>query len=326
MTARVRSTRVLLLLAGLVLVACGAPDSGLLPPPSSTASTSTSPTTAPVDYSEIALDAFPGQPTTTAPISAGNATIRGAVSGPEGGVVGGTVRIERLVADVVQRTDVPTNETGGFILSGVPGGRYRVRAFQAPTLAMTDVEIFFLEDGADKEIRLNIEAFEGTSVRASTTPANPIVGQGVNLAVRVAQRTVDGDGIGREAPLAGVAVRLRTSGWVVLDEQQATTTTTSTTTTTDPDDDDDDNDESEEDDDDPAPVGGSARVTDGDGVIVFQFACDRVGSTTATAIIGSGDDEQTFPLEVPPCSPVPTTTTTTTAPPVEDDTTTTTTP
>ena len=320
MTVRLRSTSALLL-AGVVLVACGAPDSGLLPPPSSTSSTSTTPTTAPIDYSEIALEAFPGRPTTSAPISAGTATIRGAVSGPDGGVVGGTVRIERLVADVVQRTDVPTNETGGFILSGVPGGRYRVRAFQAPRLAMMDVEVFFLEDGADKEIRLNTEVFEGTAVRASTTPANPIVGQGVNLAVRVAQRTVDGDGIGREAPLAGVAVRVRTSGWVVLDEQQATTTTT-----TDPDDDASDEDD-ESDTDDPAPAGGSARVTDGDGVIVFQFACDRVGSTTATAVVGSGDDEETFSLEVPPCAPVPTTTTTTTtAPPVDDDATTTTTP
>lgn len=316
----VRRRAVLVLAVGaLALVACGAPDSGLLPPPSSTSSTSAPASTTSIDYSQIALDAFPGQPTTSAPISVGNATIRGAVSGPEGAVAGGTVRIERIVGDVVQRTDVGTDDAGGFILSGVPGGRYRVRAFQAPRLTMMDVEVFFLEDGSDRELRLDTEVYEGLAVRGSTTPANPIVGQGVNLAVRIAQRTVDGDGVGREAPMAGVAVRVRTSGWVVLDEQRATTTTT--TTTVDPDDDTD-----EDEDDDGAPSGGGAtRVTDADGVIVFQFACDRVGSTTATAIIGSGDDEQSFPLEVPPCAPVPTTTTTTAPADDQDDDATTTT-
>ena len=316
MTGRARAVLVLAI-AAMAIASCGAPDSGLLPPPSSTSSTSTTPTTAPIDFSQIALEAFPGQPTTSAPISVGNATIRGAVSGPDGAVVGGTVRIERLVADVVQRTDVPTDEAGGFILAGVPGGRYRVRAFQSPRLTMTEAEIFFLEDGGDKELRLNTSLFEGIAVRGSTTPANPIVGQGVNLAVRVAQRTVDGDGIGREAPMAGVAVRLRTSGWVVLDEQRATTTTT----TSEPDDD-----EADDEDDEPAAgAGDAARVTDADGVIVFRFACDRVGSTTATAIVVQGDEEESFPLEVPPCAPVPTTTTTT-APAEGGDATTTTEP
>lgn len=308
MTARARA-RIVLVIGAMVLVACGAPDSGLLPPPSSTSSTSTTPTTAPVDYSQVALEAFPGQPTTSVPISAGNATIRGAVSGPDGAVVGGTVRIERLVGDVVQRSDVATNDTGGFILAGVPGGRYRVRAFQAPRLSMTDAEIFFLADGDDREVRLDTEVFEGLVVRGSTTPAAPIVGQGVNLAVRVAQRTVDGEGIVRETPTSGVPVRLRTSGWVVLDDQPATTTTT-----TDPDADPDDEDEDDEDDE--PEGGGGARVTDADGVIVFQFACDRVGPTTATAIVGSGETEETISLEVPPCAPVPTTTT---AAPEDDD-------
>lgn len=293
-------------IATVVLAACGAPDSGLLPPPSSTSSTSAAPTTAAVDRTQIVLEPLPGETTTTVPIESGRSTLRGTVVGPDGGAGGAIVRVERLVGDAVQRRDVPTGPGGVFILANVPGGRYRLRAFLAPRLAMMQPEVFYLEDGSERDIDLRTEVFEGVTVKGSTTPSSPIVGDAVNVAVRVAQRSVDADGVGREVPSPGVAVRLQTSGFTELDRRPP------------PDDDDDDEDEGDDgddgggDDDDTSDPG--ARVTDADGVIVFQFRCDRVGSTTATAVVGSGADQQSFPIEVPPCAPVPTTTTTTTAP------------
>ncbi|WP_436795712.1 hypothetical protein [Actinospongicola halichondriae] len=291
--SRRRSLVVVWLVLGFVVAGCGAPDSGLLPPPSSTSSTSTVPVTQPIDQSLVALETFPGQTTSTVPLDVGRSTIRGSVAGPDGGAAGAVVRVERLVGDVVQRRDVVADEGGGYVLSGVPGGRYRVRAFLAPRLTMLDPEVFFLEDGGDKQLDLRTEVFEGLAVTGATNPAQPIVGQGVNLAIRVAQRSVDGDGIGREVPVPGVEVRLRSSGFAELDRASASTTTTSadpdssTTTTT----------------------VVTSRVTDTNGVIVFSLACERVGPTTATAVVVSGDAEETFSIEVPACAPVPTTTT-----------------
>ncbi len=295
----------------ILLAACGAPDSGLLPPPSSTSSTSTVPVTQPVDRSLIRLEAFPGATTTTVPIEVGRSTLRGVVVGPDGAVPGAIVRIERLVGDAVQRRDVAADAAGTYVVANVPGGRYRMRAFLAPSLAMVQPEIFYMEDGAERTVDLRTEVYEGLAVKASSTPGSPIVGQGLNIAVRVARRTVEPDGIGREVPVAGVAVRLRSSGLTSLDETPRPA----------PDPDDDPDADDEEDPDDPPADSADdapARVTDGDGVIVFQFRCDQVGQTTATAVVTTGEEEETFPLDIPPCSPVPTTTTTT-APPEATD-------
>ena len=296
--------------AAVFLGACGAPDSGLLPPPSSTSSTSTVPVTQPVDRSLIQLEAFPGVTTTTLPIEVGKSTLRGTVLGPEGPVPGAVVRIQRLVGDAVQSRDVATDPAGTFVVANVPGGRYRIRAFLAPRLAMTQPEIFYMTDGDERTVDLRTEVYEGVAVKASATPGSPIVGQGVNIAVRVANRTVEPDGIGREVPVAGVGVRLRTSGLTSLDAEP-------TPPPDDPDGDDPDDDDPDADT--TSPDGGDAasppsRVTDGNGVIVFQFRCDQVGATTATAVVVVGEEEETFPLDIPPCSPVPTTTTTTTPP------------
>lgn len=262
-----------------------APESNLLPPPSSTSSTEPSPVAVPPDFSQVVLPAFPGETTTTVPLSEGDAVIRGVVTGPEGAVPGAVVKIERLVGSAVQRLDVGTDENGGFIVSGVPGGRFRVRAYQAPRLTMVEPEIFFLEDGGDRELRLATEVYEGLSIRAGTTPAAPIVGQAVSLAVRITARTVDPEGIAREVALPNVPVRVRTTGWTETDE----------------------------------PVG----LTDGNGIVVFQFSCDEVTNVTASAVVG--EQQETVPFEVPPCAPVPTTTTTTTEPTADDDATTSTT-
>lgn len=254
----------------VAFVACDGPEARLLPPPSSTSSTdSTSPATEP-DYSRVALAPVPGQTTTTAPRTTGSSTVRGVVVGPDGAVPGATVRIDRLVGDAVQRTDLATDGNGGFIATGLPGGRFRVRAFVPPELAMVDAEVFYLPDGGDRELRLTVEAHTGYAVAAATTPARPILGDGVNLAVRVARRAVDADGVVQEVATPNVPVRVRSTGWTELEDE---------------------------------PVG----ITDADGVVVFEYRCDRVSSVTASAVVG--EEQELVSLEVPPCAPLPTTTT-----------------
>jgi hypothetical protein len=56
-------------------------------------------------------------------------------------------------------------------------------------------------------------------------------------------------------------------------------------------------------------------VTDGEGVALFTFRCDRDTSVSATAIVGPAPDQRTYPLDVPVCASRPVTTTTTTTAP-----------
>ena len=271
-----------LLFAGLIVGTCRDPQPRTLPPPSNTSTSATAPPTTDPDFSRVALPEVPGETTTTAPRTDGFATLRGVVQGPEGAVPGAVVRAERLVGDIVQPFDVRTGADGAFELAGVPGGRYRVRAFLPPSLATAEPEIFYQPDFEERELRLVVEPFSGVIVRGDTSPQSPIVGFGVNLAVRVTERRVDEDGIAREVPVPGTPVRVSSTGWTSLSTESAST--------------------------------GS------DGMAVFEYRCDRVGSVSATAFVGAA--EEAFSLDVPGCSPVPTTTTTTTTEPDDDDSTT----
>lgn len=261
-------------IAIFALSGCMAPANRSLPPPESTSSTPPESTTSEVDYSKVALAPVEGTITPPPPISTGRSTIRGVVTGPEGPLPGAVVRLERLVGDATQRRDVTTGPDGTYEAKAIPGGRYRVRAFLPPTLTTMETEVFYLVDGDERDLALVTVPFTGRVVLASTTPAAPTVGGGVNLAIRVAERQVDADGIGREQPLANVPVRVNSSGWTELVE----------------------------------PTG----LTDAAGVLVLSFRCDRVSPVSAVAIVGV--EQEAIPLDVPPCAPRPTTTTTTTTP------------
>ena len=262
----------LVLVMAVLVGSCRDPEANTLPPPSSTSSTAPTTTTSAPDYSLIALPAIEGNTTTTAPIGKGRATLRGIVEGPEGPVPNAVIRAERLVGDAVQQLDVRAGADGTFVFDGVPGGRYRVRAFLPPSLAMGDPQIFYQADGEVRDMRLRVEEFSGIVVRDAVTPTAPVVGDGVNLAVRVSERRVGDDGIAREVPLADLQVRVDASGWTPLDAEPIV-------------------------------------ATRSDGIAVFQFRCDRVTAVSATAVIGGSDE--VFPLDVPPCSPRATTTSTT---------------
>ncbi len=261
---------VVILAVGGIFPGCGAPEGRTLPPPSSTTSTDPTTTTTTPDFSRVALDPVPGETTTTGLVATGATTLRGVVEGPDGPVAGATVRAERLVGTAVQRHEATTGADGTFSLAGVPGGRYRVRAFLPGSLAMDDAEVFYVADGDTHDLRLRLRSFTGLVVTASTNPRTPFVGDGVNLAVLVAARTVDDDGIARAVPQAGVSVRISTTGWTTVGD------------------------------------GRTLQLTGSDGVAVFEFRCDRVTAVTATAVVGA--DEAIFALDPPACAARPTTT------------------
>ena len=108
------------------------------PPPTAPAAVSTTtPTIA--NLAVVPLAAVAGRTTTTLAVGPGGATLPGRSSGPAGPVGGADIHIERLVGDRVAAADVIAKADG--TLDACPaslGGRYRVRAWRAPDLALTD--------------------------------------------------------------------------------------------------------------------------------------------------------------------------------------------
>jgi hypothetical protein len=215
-----------LLVAALLVTACTDDDKDAGPPPTTRAPSSTSL----VDLSGVELPAVGGETTTTI-IETGTARLVGTVTGPDGPLAGATVRVDRLVAGREVRRDVVSGADGRWELRGVPGGRYRVRAFLAPTYAQTTPELRFLADGEEHTFDLQVEDQRGVVVQADVAPDQPVVGAPVNLVVLVVQRTVGTDGVVRSSPMTGETVELTGLGaWRPRSEVEAESSEGSTTT------------------------------------------------------------------------------------------------
>ncbi|MBA3654848.1 MAG: hypothetical protein H0W70_11735 [Actinobacteria bacterium] len=180
-------------------------------------------TTTAIDFSAIGLKGVSSRTTTSVPLGPGGATLRGTVTGPDGAVEGATVHVERLVGPTAGAADVATAADGTWTLPAILGGRYRVRTWKAPELALTKPEIFFLEARETKKLDLRVDRYSGGSVTASIAPDPPVVGQPANLFVLVSARTVDLGGVVRGTPAAGVTVDLSGTGFQ-LESPNPTTT------------------------------------------------------------------------------------------------------
>jgi hypothetical protein len=182
------------------------------------------PTTAPPGAAWPDLEGVAGTTTSAVPPNTGRARLNGTVTGPSGPVVGAVVRVERVVAGTTQTVDVATGPDGRYDLPNIGGGRYRLRAFLAPTLAQAQGTVFFLRADEDRVVDLTVDAYAEPSISLAFAPDPPLLDQAVNVAVAVRGRLVDPDGFVRTQPLVGGSVSVSvTSGWV---PRSATTTST----------------------------------------------------------------------------------------------------
>ncbi|MEY2434565.1 MAG: Carboxypeptidase regulatory-like domain [Acidimicrobiaceae bacterium] len=249
------------------------------PPPGVTLPAKTA-TTAPSDLTGVALVAVDGKTTTVPSRNSGTAHLSGSVNGPQGPVPGATVVVEHLVDDKPPPINVGTNPEGRWDLPNIAGGRYRVRAFLAPSLAQVQPEVFFLNDGDQRSLDLTVENFVGASVVAAVAPDPPHLNQPLNLVVRVARKVVDSTGVVRSQPTVNAGVALTgTPGWTVK--------------------------------------GSPSGFTNGTGDVTFALECKSVGANQVQVVVRAtpSDPPQPASLEVSACTdPGATSTTSTSAP------------
>jgi Carboxypeptidase regulatory-like domain len=259
----------------LALAGCGVETLAVPNPPAVTAPPVTPEPTLPPNLSSVDEGSVAGAVATPSslPIRPGGAALNGTVLGPSGPVAGATVEADRLVGDQVATTTTTTAADGSWTIGAILGGRYRVRAWQQPGLAVTTPQIFFLGGTELHSLTIQLTAFGGPNVAAGIAPGTPIVDQPANLALQVTEPTVGADGVVRNLPEVGVSVTL-TDGplWQVNNANPLT--------------------------------------TGPDGTVLFEVQCQAAGVLPMSVAVGNGAP---IPLQLPACaSPPPTTTTTTT--------------
>jgi hypothetical protein len=166
-----------------------------------------------------------GGPAPEVPMSGGTARLHGQLSGPEGAVPGATVRIERFVDNRVGRMDVASAGDGTFEATGLPGGRYRVRAWLRPSLTVTHpVVVFLAAEQGDETVDLALERRANSAMSGTAGVRGWQVGQAAGVAVLITQEYVDNDGIARSGGVPGATIVLTPSGPIqVTGEAQVVT-------------------------------------------------------------------------------------------------------
>lgn len=258
---------VLVALAGLTACTGGAGTLKPLPPPPSTVPLP--PTTTPPDYTGVILPvAQRGRTTTTvAVMGPGKANLKGTVTGPDGAPVAGAfVQVERQVGDAKVSVDLTSGPDGAWSLPNVMGGRYRVRAWRPPDLAIVEPAFSFLAATDDRTIDIKLAHFFGTAVHPAVAPNPPRVGEPATLVVLVTSRSVDNAGLIQGVPKVGVPVDMAVAGgWAV-----------------------------------PAP---SATVTDAEGRARWELVCQASGSQPIRLVVGEEQYTLALPACVEPPPP-----------------------
>jgi hypothetical protein len=253
--------------AAVLVAACTAGHVKAGPLPNFDEATTTSTTV--FDYSSVQIAAVPSHPSVTIPLGPGQATLNGTVTGPNGPVADADVHVERIVDGISGSTDVPTKPDGTWTLPNLLGGEFRIRAWLAPTLALTTPSLLFLAATDTQTVNLNLSLYNGLQVSASIAPNPPIIDEPANVVVEVTSSVVGPDGVVRAAPAAGQLVQLFSSGlWTIGSNVPET--------------------------------------TDANGLAGWGVTCTGFGSTPLSVVVNSAD---VVPLTLASCAPVPTTTT-----------------
>jgi hypothetical protein len=205
--------------AGVVAVACtgGGPPPEVEAAPSSTVPPIEAPTPLP-DTRGVTLAGVAGTVPAPPPLAVrgGDADLVGTVTGADGPVPDAVVLLERFVADRRAALTVRTDAEGRFRARQVHGGRYRIRSWRAPDLALTIPELRFVRADEETTVDLMVTEHDGLTVQAVTSARAPLVGESVTVTALVTRQRVDGRGIVSAPAADGARVILSAGpGWQV---------------------------------------------------------------------------------------------------------------
>jgi hypothetical protein len=168
----------------------------------------------------------PGPPAPAVAMGGGSSRLTGVVRGPDGPVGGATVRIERFVEERVGRLDVVAAADGSFGAAGLPGGRYRVRAWSRP-LSVTVVHpalVFLAADAGAAAVEIEAERHNATTMLGTVGASRWQVGQRTGVSVLVSQEYVDGAGVVRVGGVPGAPINLQVPPGLTLVSEASETT------------------------------------------------------------------------------------------------------
>lgn len=237
-------------------------------PPATTLPAPSSAPTLPAGLASLSEAPVAGVTTTTAPaLGPGDAALTGTVLGPVGPVAGATVEADRFVGDAYASARTTTAADGSWSFRGVLGGRYRLRAWRPPDMAMASPQVLYLASGQPQSVSLQLTLYQGPQVAAAVNPAQPVEGQPADLVVQVTNPMVGPDGVVSEQPAPATLVTLVDGpGWQGSN--------------------------------------GNPLVTGADGRALFDVQCTVPGADPLSAQVGSGAP---VGLQLPPCAPAPAT-------------------
>lgn len=154
-------------------------------------------------------------------IRGGEASLAGTLSGPDGEPVArGRVRIERFVGSSSAVLEVTTNAAGRWSAKAILGGRYRVRGWRMPDLAMNASTVVFLGADESRGVDLTTTLQGGVDLQADLLTAVPMIDAPVTVSALVTRHQVDGDGVVQGVPLSGIIATLTgPAGWEISSPQ-----------------------------------------------------------------------------------------------------------
>lgn len=180
-----------------------------------------------VDARGVELTPFESRPKGSAPplpVRGGGASLSGQVVGPDGPVAGASVLIERVVGDRTGSLTLAAGDDGRYGVAGIHGGKYRVRAWLAPTLASRASSLVFLADlDGRATVEVPVHLFTGRTLQIGLDITALNVGDSAHVRALLTDQVVDDNGIVVGQGVASAQMRLSGSGSMRYDDDTATT-------------------------------------------------------------------------------------------------------
>lgn len=149
-------------------------------------------------------------------VEGGDLALDGTVQGPDGPVGGARVLLERFVGERSGRLEVSTGPDGRWSAADVHGGRYRIRAWRSPDLAMASSDLRFLAAEETVDLALAVDRYDGADVTGGIDDETPEIDGTAVVTALATRRQVDDAGIITTAPASGEDALITTVGpWAV---------------------------------------------------------------------------------------------------------------